>query len=342
MPASIPPLSNPAASSTAAAWGGTSTSEAIRLSADLHERLALGAKMLAAFDLQMRRCESSIAEQEAFARRIEESGQQASTRLGGLLARAEETGETFGHRLDAVLAERLGEWERTLAARGEEMLRSLDLELESRRARVAADEHRLAEAEQRLRRLEESLADASERFAAEIREHSEQFERQRQDAAVAVRAASGELLNTLQRAEQVRHALEEDLRQRSDLLQRCRELDREIRDSVERQLVQVRECGARLDNARNELAPQAEQARLLGDRLELLLAALREWTPLLENQLPDRLREQAELAFRDGARRLEEQVDRVAHAFHSISQVLGGPQWDLEAARGGGHPPHGG
>lgn len=330
MPASTPPPSS--ITPPLGAWGATSTAEAVRVSADLHERLALGARMLAAFDLQLRRCEGSIAEHESFARRIEESAEHAASRLGELQPIAEKAANGFSLRLDSLLRERIEEWQRRAASHGEEMLRVLEAEINARHARAAAAEDRLQHAEQRLERIESSLADASERFARELREHSEQHHRQREDAVLAVRAASGELLNAMQRAEQVRHALEEDLRQRSDLLQRCRELDREIRDGVERQLASVRETAARLDNARNELAPHSEQARLLGDRLERLLVALREWTPLLENQLPDRLREQAELAFREGARRLGEQVDRVSHAFLSLSHLMGGTGSDAGEA----------
>ncbi|MGA1400094.1 MAG: hypothetical protein ACO38P_06875, partial [Phycisphaerales bacterium] len=61
------------ASSPNVAWpSAASSTEAVRTSTDLHERLALGAKMLQALDVQLRRFEGSLAEQATFARRIDE------------------------------------------------------------------------------------------------------------------------------------------------------------------------------------------------------------------------------------------------------------------------------
>jgi DNA repair exonuclease SbcCD ATPase subunit len=326
MPSTTSPHPSATPFSSESPWGSPSpapTAEALRVSTDLHERLALGAKMLQALDLQMRRFEGGLAEQEAFARRIEQAGQAASDRLAELLARADGVCEGFASRLESLGHNRLEQWERQVAERAAGLLQQVEREMHERHARLDGGEQRVQELEARLRSLESSIGEASERFSRELREQVEQSNRQREEALVAIRAASHELLQTLQRAEEIRNALEGDLRQRTELLQRCRELDREVRGNCEAMLRQVRETAEHLHGTSQHLQPHAEQARLLSDRLEVLLTALQEWRPLLDQQLPQRLHQQAEQLFREGSIRMQEQIERVGVAFRSLSELLG-------------------
>jgi chromosome segregation ATPase len=326
MPSTTSHHPSTAALSGESPWGMAPTAptgEALRISTDLHERLALGAKMLQALDLQMRRFEGGLAEQEAFARRIEHAGQVASERLAELLSRADGVCDGFASRLESLGHNRLEQWERQVAERTAGLLAQVDREIQERHARFDGGEQRVQQLEARIRALEASIGEASERFARELRDQVEQSNRQREEALVAIRAASHELLQTLQRAEEIRNALEGDLRQRTELLQRCRELDREVRGSCETMLRQVQETAEHLRGTAQGLQPHAEQARLLSDRLEVLLTALQEWRPLLDQQLPQRLHQQAEQLFREGAIRMQEQVERVGVAFRSLSELLG-------------------
>lgn len=334
MPSPFAMPSNPPAAPFA-----PSTPEAIRTSADLHERLALGARMLQALDVQLRRFEGSLSEQDAFARRIETTQQQATSKLGDLLGRVDQACEAFGGRLESLSRNRLEQWERTAGEVLERRSAELDRHIAERVQRVQGGEQRLAELEQRLLKMEASFTESTARFGEELRRQAEESNRRRDEAVEAMRKASAEIVRLLEHADGVRRALDEDLRQRSDLLERCRELDQQVRGGVESMLSHARDVAAHLDRSAGVLEPKAEKAALLAERLEILATSLAEWRPALEGNLPQQLAQQTEAVFNEGSRRLREQLERVSTAFNSLSHLLGGTWGQGGEASGGWFDP---
>lgn len=313
-----------AASPSAAAWPAASSTEAVRTATDLHERLALGAKMLQALDIQLRRFEGSLAEQDTFARRVDEVQQRAAAQLGELLQRTEETSQSFAGRLESLGRNRLEQWERLAGEIAARTLARFEHDLAERSARVDADAARLAAFEQRLLRMEADLQEATSRFGDELRRQAEESNRRRDEALAAMRQAGSELVRLLEHADGVRRTLEDDLRQRSELLERCRELDGQVRGGVESMLAKARDVAAHLDRSAGLLEPRAKEAAHLAHRLESMLAGLAEWRPLLDGDVPAQFSRQAEAIFAEGSQRLREQLERVSIAFNSLSQLLGG------------------
>ncbi len=328
------------ASSPAVAWpSATGSTEAVRTATDLHERLALGAKMLQALDVQLRRFEGSLAEQDTFARRIDEVQQVAATRLGELLNRTEEASSSFAGRLESLGRNRLEQWEQLAGEIAQRVVSRFEQDLAARSARLDADAERLAEFEQRLLRMEANLQESTARSGEELQRQAEESNRRRDEAVEAMRKASAEIVRLLEHADGVRRALDEDLRQRSDLLERCRELDQQVRGGVESMLSHARDVAAHLDRSAGVLEPKAEKAALLAERLEILATSLAEWRPALEGNLPQQLAQQTEAVFNEGSRRLREQLERVSTAFNSLSHLLGGTWGQGGEASGGWFDP---
>lgn len=314
-----------AASAPAVAWPSTTGStEAVRTATDLHERLALGAKMLQALDVQLRRFEGSLAEQDTFARRIDEVQQVAASRLGELLNRTEEASSSFAGRLESLGRNRLEQWEQLAGEIAQRVVSRFEQDLAARSARLDADAERLSQFEQRLLRMEANLQESTARFGEELHRQAEESNRRRDEALAAMRHAGSELVRLLEHADGVRRTLEDDLRQRSELLERCRELDGQVRGGVESMLAKARDVAAHLDRSAGVLEPRAKEASQLAQRLESMLAGLAEWRPLLEGELPNQFSQQAEALFAEGSQRLREQLERVSIAFNSLSQLLGG------------------
>jgi hypothetical protein len=323
------------ASSPAVAWpAAASSTEAVRTATDLHERLALGAKMLQALDVQLRRFEGSLAEQDTFARRIDEVQQVAATKLGDLLQRTEEASASFAGRLESLGRNRLEQWEQLAGEIASRVVARFEQDLAERSARLDADASRLAEFEQRLLRMEANLQESTARFGEELRRQAEESNRRRDEALTAMRNAGGELVRLLEHADGVRRTLEDDLRQRSELLERCRELDGQVRGGVEGMLAKARDVAAHLDRSASVLEPRAKDAAQLASKLESLLAGLSEWRPLLDGDLPGQFSAQAEAMFVEGSQRIREQLERVSLAFNSLSQLLGG-SWGQGAPANG-------
>lgn len=306
-------------------------SEGLRISTELHERLALGAKMLQALDVQLRRFEGGLAEHDAAARRADAVHREASTRLADLLERSNQTCDGFSGRLESLVRNRLDQWERQLAETAQQAVQEVDRRIQERAERLEADAGRVASLEQRLMEMESSVAEASSRFGEELRRQVEESNRQREEAASALRNASSEFVRLLEHADGVRRSLEDDLRQRSELLQRCRDLDGQVRGGVEAMLAQVRDATESLQSQHDHLIPRSHEAAALGERLERLLEAMQEWRPLLDHDLPGRLQQRAEAVFEEGSRRFSDQLERVSTAFNSLSHLLGG-QWNPGAA----------
>jgi len=304
-----------------------SGTEAVRVSTELHERLALGAKMLQALEVQLRRFEGGLAEQDAAARRADAVQREASTRLGDLLERSNQACDGFAGRLESLVRNRLEQWEGQLAETARQAVAEVDERLAERTRRVEADSSRLVEIERRLAEMESSAAEATTRFGEELRRQVEESNRRRDEAAAALRGASADFVRLLEHADGVRRSLEEDLRARSELLQRCRDLDGQVRGGVEAMLGQLREAGEAMRSRHDELVPRSREAAALSERLERLLEAMQEWRPLLENDLPGHLQRRAEAVFEEGGRRFGEQLERVSTAFNSLSHLLGG-QWN--------------
>lgn len=314
--------------------GGAAGPEAMRISTELHERLALGAKMLQALDVQLRRFEGSLAEQDTFARRIDEVQQVAATKLGDLLQRTEEASASFAGRLESLGRNRLEQWEQLAGEIASRVVARFEQDLAERSARLDADASRLAEFEQRLLRMEANLQESTARFGEELRRQAEESNRRRDEALTAMRNAGGELVRLLEHADGVRRTLEDDLRQRSELLERCRELDGQVRGGVEGMLAKARDVAAHLDRSASVLEPRAKDAAQLASKLESLLAGLSEWRPLLDGDLPGQFSAQAEAMFAEGSQRIREQLERVSLAFNSLSQLLGG-SWGQGAPANG-------
>lgn len=310
--------------------GGAAGPEAMRISTELHERLALGAKMLQALDVQLRRFEGGLAEHDAAARRADAVHREASTRLADLLERSNQACDGFSGRLESLVRNRLDQWERQLAETSQQAVQEVEQrvqqQIQQRDQRLEADAGRIAELEQRLAEMQSSVSEATSRFGEELRRHAEESNRRRDEAAAALRNASAEFVRLLEHADGVRRSLEEDLRQRSELLKRCRELDGQVRGGVEAMLGQVREASEALQSQHDRLAPRSNEAAAVGERLERLLEAMQEWRPLLDHDLPAHLQQRAEAIFEEGSRRFGDQLERVSTAFHSLSHLLGG-QW---------------
>jgi hypothetical protein len=319
----------------AVAWpSAASSTEAVRTATDLHERLALGAKMLQALDVQLRRFEGSLAEQDTFARRIDEVQQVASAKLGDLLQRTEEASTSFAGRLESLGRNRLEQWEQLAGEMSARFAARFEQDLVERSSRLDADAARLAEFEQRLLRMESNLQESTARFGEELRRQAEESNRRRDESLAAMRHAGSELVRLLEHADGVRRTLEEDLRHRSELLERCRELDGQVRGGVESMLAKARDVAAHLDRSAGVLDPRAKEAVQLASKLESLLAGLAEWRPLLDGDLPGQFSAQAEAMFAEGSQRLREQLERVSLAFNSLSQLLGGAWGQGGAASG--------
>jgi|GEM_PF-1052869 len=326
----VTPASGPAPM-PASPWSAPASTEAIRASTDLHERLALGAKMLQALDVQLRRFEGSLGEQDAFARRIDAVQQEASTRLGELLHRVDRACEGFAGRLESLERNRLEQLDRRIAEVGTAALQRLEQEVDARRERLDAGNLRVTELEHRLLRLEESLGEVTRRFGDDLRRETEELQRRRVETVAAMHSAAGELVRLIEHSDGVRRGLEEDLRQRAELLQRCRELDREIRTAAETSVSQARIVADHLQQGASGLQPRLDQAGALAARLDLMLESLREWRPLLDADVPAQFRRQAEGLFAEGSHRFREQLERVSAAFQSLTQMLAGPQGDVDA-----------
>ena len=326
----VTPASGPAPM-PASPWSAPASTEAIRASTDLHERLALGAKMLQALDVQLRRFEGSLGEQDAFARRIDAVQQEASTRLGELLHRVDRACEGFAGRLESLERNRLEQLDRRIGEVGAAALQRLEHDLDARRERLDAGNLRVTELEHRLLRLEESLGEVTRRFGDDLRRETEELQRRRAETVAAMHSAAGELVRLIEHSDGVRRGLEEDLRQRAELLQRCRELDREIRTAAETSLSQARIVADHLQQGASSLQPRLDQAGALAARLDLMLESLREWRPLLDADVPAQFRRQAEGLFAEGSHRFREQLERVSAAFQSLTQMLAGPQGDVDA-----------
>jgi chromosome segregation ATPase len=323
------------ASSPAVAWPtAAGSTEAVRTATDLHERLALGAKMLQALDVQLRRFDGSLAEQDTFARRIDEVQQVAAAKLGDLLSRTEEASSSFAGRLESLGRNRLEQWEQLAGEIAQRVVSRFEQDLAARSARLDADAARVAEFEQRLLRMEANLQESTTRFGEELQRQAEESNRRRDEALAAMRNAGSELVRLLEHADGVRRTLEDDLRQRSELLERCRELDGQVRGGVEAMLAKARDVAAHLDRSAGVLDPRTKEAAQLAQRLESMLAGLAEWRPLLEGDLPGQFSQQAESLFAEGSQRLREQLERVSIAFNSLSQLLGG-SWGQGGAASG-------
>ena len=304
-----------------------SGAEAVRVSTELHERLALGAKMLQALDVQLRRFEGGLAEHDAAARRAEAVHGEASARLADLLDRSNQACDGFAGRLESLVRNRLDQWERQLAETAQQAVVEVEQRVQERVQRLESDAGRMAELERRLAEMESSIAEATNRFGEELRRQVEESNRRRDEAAATLRSASSEFVRLLEHADGVRRSLEDDLRQRSELLQRCRELDGQVRGGVEAMLGQAREAAESLQGQHDQLVPRSREAAALGERLERLLEAMQEWRPLLDNDLPAHLQQRAEAVFEEGSRRFGDQLERVSTAFNSLSHLLGG-QWN--------------
>lgn len=311
-------------------WSAPAPTEAIRASTDLHERLALGARMLQALDVQLRRFEGSLGEQDAFARRIDAVQQEAATRLGELLHRVDRACEGFAGRLESLERNRLEQLDRRIAEVGTAALQRLEQEVDARRERLDAGNLRITELEHRLLRLEDSLGEVTRRFGDDLRRETEDLQRRRAETVAAMQSAAGELVRLIEHSDGVRRGLEEDLRQRAELLQRCRELDREIRTAAETSLAQARLVADHLQQGASALQPRIDQSGALAARLDLMLESLREWRPLLDGDVPAQFRRQAEGLFAEGSHRFREQLERVAAAFQSLTQMLAGPRGDAD------------
>jgi len=307
--------------------GGT---EAMRISTELHERLALGAKMLQALDVQLRRFEGGLAEHDAAARRADAVHREASGRLADLLERSNQACDGFSGRIESLVRNRLEQWERQLAETAQQAVAEVEQRLAERIRRIDADTARVAALEHRLGEMEQSVAEATSRFGEELRREVEESNRRREEAAAGLREASAEFVRLLEHADGVRRSLEDDLRQRSELLQRCRELDGQVRGGVEAMLGQVRESAESLQQQHDLLVPRSRDAAALGERLERLLEAMQEWRPLLDHDLPTHLQQRAEAVFEEGSRRFSDQLERVSTAFNSLSHLLGG-QWNPDS-----------
>lgn len=318
-------VAEPPTAASSAAWSAPGDgTEALRVSTELHERLALGAKMLQALDVQLRRFEGGLAEHDAAARRAEAVHREASTRLADLLDRSNQACDGFAGRLESLALNRLEQWERQLAETAQQAVLEVEQRCRERIAQFEANAGRVTELERRLADTESSVAEATTRFGEELKRQVEESNQRRDEAGTALRNASAEFLRLLEHADGVRRTLEDDLRQRSELLQRCRELDGQVRGGVEAMLGQLRESAESMKSQHDQLMPATREAAVLGERLERLLEAMQEWRPLLENDLPSHLHQRAEAVFEQGSRRFHEQLDRVSTAFNSLSSLLGG------------------